>query len=401
MSKVASRIRGIKIGAQIFIKSLCSLSELTHLDVEKFTFVQDNQAMKRFLFTTISKSKQYIYSVAIIVLVAAICFAMSGFMGYRVAALVLLVTVSLLAITFDILPVLLSAALSAFIWNFFFIPPRFTIHIDATEDTILLVMYFIIAMINGVLTYKIRQVEKASRLKEERANSVKLYNTVLNSLSHELRTPIAAIIGAADNLQLNPHLTDADKNQLIAEISKASLRLNQQVENLLNISRLESGHIKPKYDWCDIQELVYEVVKGVEENNPARSISVSMKENLPLCSIDEGMLEQVIYNLLNNAAFHTPPNSRIEISAMCHADLLQIIVEDEGKGFTDIDIEDVFHKFSRERAQKGSGSGLGLSIIKGFTEALGGTVELQNKKSGGALFTIYIPVKTSFIKVES
>ena len=356
--------------------------------------------MKRFLFTTISKSKQYIYSVAIIVLVAAICFGLSGFMGYRVAALVLLVTVSLLAITFDILPVLLSAALSAFIWNFFFIPPLFTIHIEATEDTILLVMYFIIAMINGVLTYKIRQVEKASRLKEERANSVKLYNTVLNSLSHELRTPIAAIIGAADNLQSNPHLTDVDTNQLIAEISKASLRLNQQVENLLNISRLESGHIKPKHDWCDIQELVYEVVKRVEENNPARSISVSMNENLPLCSIDKGMLEQVIYNLLNNAAFHTPPNARIEISAMCHADLLQIIVEDEGKGFVDINIKDVFHKFSRERAQKGSGSGLGLSIIKGFTEALGGNVELQNKKSGGALFTIYFPVKTSHIKVE-
>ncbi|MGZ5286867.1 MAG: sensor histidine kinase [Flavisolibacter sp.] len=340
------------------------------------------------------------YSIATIIIVAAICFGLSGFIGYRVAALVLLVTVSLLAITFDILPVLLSAALSAFIWNFFFIPPRFTIHVYTTEDTILLIMYFIIAMINGVLTFKIRQVEKASRLKEERANSVKLYNTVLNSLSHELRTPISAIIGAADNLLLNPHLTDNDKNQLIAEISKASLRLNQQVENLLNISRLESGHIKPKYDWCDVQELVHEVVKRVEENNPARRVSISINEDLPLCSIDKGMLEQIIYNLLNNAAMHTSPGTKIEISVMCHADLLQIMVEDNGKGFKDADIQDVFQKFSRERVHKGSGSGLGLSIVKGFTEALGGTVELENKRAGGALFTIYIPVKTSHIKVE-
>ena len=95
-------------------------------------------------------------------------------------------------------------------------------------------------MINGVLTYKLRQVEKLSRLKEERANSVKLYNTILNSLSHELRTPIAAIIGATDNLQQNKNLTKQNQEQLVEEISKASLRLNQQVENLLNISRLES-----------------------------------------------------------------------------------------------------------------------------------------------------------------
>src|SRR5215510_10842003 len=113
-------------------------------------------------------------------------------------------------------------------WNFFFIPSRFTFHIRSTEDIILLVMYFVIAMINGVLTFKIRQVENISHIKEERANSVKLYNTLLNSLSHELRTPIAAIIGAADNLQTNNDLTKEDKDQLLEEISKASMRLNQQ-----------------------------------------------------------------------------------------------------------------------------------------------------------------------------
>jgi Osmosensitive K+ channel histidine kinase len=111
-------------------------------------------------------------------------------------------------------------------------------------------------------------VEKHLRLKEEKANSVKLYNTILDSLSHELRTPIAAIIAASDNLQTNNNLTEPDKHLLVAEISKASLRLNQQVENLLNISRLESGHIKPKEDWCDVEELIYDVVKRVEENSP-------------------------------------------------------------------------------------------------------------------------------------
>jgi two-component system sensor histidine kinase KdpD len=260
-------------------------------------------------------------------------------------------------------------------------------------------MYFVIAMINAVLTYKIRQVEKISRLKEEKANSVKLYNTILNSLSHELRTPLAAIIGATDNLQANDHLTKEDREQLIAEISKASLRLNQQVENLLNISRLESGHIKPKNDWCDVIELVYNVVNRVEENNPGRRIHISIDQNLPLCSLDKGMLDQVIYNLLNNAAIHTELNSRIDISVTCPVDILNIVIEDTGKGFTDVEIKDVFNKFSRSKDLKASSSGLGLSIVKGFTEAMSGNVELEKTNSNGSRFAISIPVKTSFIKV--
>src|SRR5580765_6415167 len=303
--------------------------------------------MNELLINRIGKGKQYLYSIIIVILVSLLCFGLSEFIRYQVVAFILLFTVSLLAVTFDILPVLLAAALSAFIWNFFFIPPRFTFHVYTTEDTILLIMYFVIAMINAVLTYKIRQVEKISRLKEEKANSVKLYNTILNSLSHELRTPLAAIIGATDNLQSNDHLTKEDREQLIAEISKASLRLNQQVENLLNISRLESGHIKPKNDWCDVIELVYNVVNRVEENNPGRRIHISVDQNLPLCSLDKGMLDQVIYNLLNNAAIHTESNSRIDISVTCPVDILNILIEDTGKGFTDIEIKDVFNKFSR------------------------------------------------------
>jgi len=355
--------------------------------------------MKLFSLNKLNREKQYLYSLSTVVIVSVVCFGLSAALGYRVVALILLLTVSLLAITFDILPVLISAALSAFIWDVFFIPPRFTFHVDTAEDTILLIMYFIIAMINGVLTYKIRQAEKVSTLKEEKANSVKLYNTILNSLSHELRTPLAAIVGATDNLQMNKNLSIKDREQLISEISKASLRLNQQVENLLNISRLESGHIKPKKDWCDIVELVFEVVKRTEENNPKQKINISINQSMPLCSIDKGMLDQVIYNLLNNAVLHTDPGTMITISASCHADLLELIIEDEGKGFANVDPKDVFQKFSRNRNLKTSGSGLGLSIVKGFTEALGGSVEFKKGRSGGAVFTILIPVKTSSLKI--
>jgi two-component system sensor histidine kinase KdpD len=357
--------------------------------------------MKKFLITTTNKSKQYIYSIVAVILVSTICFGLSNLLGYRMAALVLLLTVSLLAILFDIFPVLLAALLSAFIWDFFFIPPRFTIHVDTAEDSILLIMYFVIASINGVLTYKIRQVEKASRLKEERASSVKLYNTVLNSLSHELRTPIAAIIGATDNLQLNKNLSEENKVQFINEISKASLRLNQQVENLLNISRLESGHIKPKNDWCDVVELIYEVTRKVEENtSTGRKINIHVNQNIPLCYLDKGMLDQILYNLLNNAVIHSRGECRVDLIASCHSDLLEIIVEDAGDGFHDMDKKDVFEKFSRTKTSGRDRPGLGLSIVKGFTEALGGNIELEKGNYGGAKFIFTLTIKTSYIKTE-
>jgi two-component system, OmpR family, sensor histidine kinase KdpD len=354
--------------------------------------------MKRFSIFSIRASKQYIFCVCVIVLLSAICYTLSDVVSYRVVAFILLLGVSLLAVIFDILPVLVSAAISALIWDYFFIPPRFALHVDNTEDAILLGMYFIIAMINGVLTYRIRLLEKAFRLREEKANSVKLYNTILNSLSHELRTPIAAIIGATDNLQLNEHLSPENRNQLIAEVSKASLRLNQQVENLLNISRLESGHIQPKKDWCDVVELVYDVTKRVEENIPGRKINISVNQDMPLCYLDKGMLDQVLYNLASNAVIHTPANAAVYVTAACHADLLEIIVEDSGSSIHQKHFIDLFNKFSREKTPGSTGHGLGLSIVKGFAEAMGGTVGLAKGSYGGARFSVFIPLNHTNIR---
>ncbi|MGZ8540584.1 MAG: sensor histidine kinase [Chitinophagaceae bacterium] len=356
--------------------------------------------MGGFLTRQVGKKKQYVVSLLLVIVVAVICYGVSEYLGYRVVAFILLLTVSLIAISFDILPVLVSATISAFIWDFFFIPPLFTFHVDTAEDAILLIMYFVIALINAVLTYKIRQVEKASRKREEKANTIKLYDTLLNSLSHELRTPISAIIAATDNiLANNNNLTKENKDQLVTEIARASFRLNQQVENLLNMSRLESGFIKTKKDWCDINELVYETVKKIEENKITQKISININPNIPLFKTDKIMLGQIIYNLLNNACLYTKPGSIIKISAINHADILQITIEDNGDGFPEEEIENVFDKFYRLKYSKAGGTGLGLSIVKGFTEALKGDVSLKNISTGGSKFTIEIPCETSYLKV--
>jgi two-component system sensor histidine kinase KdpD len=344
------------------------------------------------------KIYQYPAGVLAVIAVAAICFPFSALIGYRVVAYVLLITVSLVAMVFDILPVLVAAVVSALVWDFFFIPPFFTFQVGATEDLLMLLMYLVIAMVNAALTYKIRRAEKLSIQREEKENTIKLYNTMLNSLSHELRTPIATIVAATDNLQSEElHLTKAQNDELVGEIAKASFRLNRQVENLLNMSRLESGFIKPKNDWCDVGEVIYTTVQQVEENEVLQQIVVNVDPELPLFRLDKGMLEQVLYNLLVNATLYTSSGSCIDVIAHCHADVLELVVEDNGPGFPKDKEDLVFSKFYRLDNRTG-GTGLGLSIVKGFTEAMGGSVALEPSATGGARFVVTLPAETSYLK---
>lgn len=342
---------------------------------------------------------QFLLSVLAVWLVAAACFLFSGYIGAEVVAFILLLTLSVLAMSFDIFPVLLAAVLSALIWDYFFLLPRFNLRVGNTEDKIMLSMYFVIAMINGVLTFKIRQVEKTAREKEEKARSIRLYNTLFNSLSHEFRTPLATIIGAADNLLLNPSpFSEEDQRRLLTGISVASLHLNQQVENLLNLSRLESGMLQLKKNWCDISELVYGTLRRSEEQLKAHTVQVSIPENLPMFRLDYGLMEHVLYNLLSNAARYTPPGSEVVIKAGWVGECIQLIVEDNGPGFPEEEIPRVFDKFYRLKNVPAGGTGLGLSIVKGFVEAHNGNVMLKSRLPSGARFVITIPTEILLIK---
>ncbi len=343
---------------------------------------------------------QYAVSILLTMLISTICFLMAAFIGYKVVALILLFIVSLLAMLFDIKPVLTAAVLSAIIWNFFFIPPIFTLHIDNAEDILMFLMYFVVALVNAVLTYKIREVEKKAREKEEKENTIRLYNTLLNSLSHELRTPISAIIGAVDTMKENKEkLSPETQQDLLNEIDIASIRLNRQVENLLNQSRLESGILKLNLDWCDMNDLVYYVLGKLSSVMANHQVIFQPNEELPLFKIDRGLMEQVFINLLLNAVHYTPPQSKIQIVVECVNETCYINISDNGKGFPENDIQHVFDKFYRLPHNKTGGIGLGLSIVKGFVEAHKGTITLENIPSGGALFSISFPLETSFVNL--
>lgn len=350
------------------------------------------------LFTTRNYPlrSQFLVSVALICLVSIACFTASSLIGYRVVALVLLMTVSLLAMLFEIWPVLAGAVLSAVIWNYLFIPPLYTFRIDNTEDVLMFLFFFLIALVNAVLTSKIKEAESKARDKEEKETTIKLYNTLLNSLSHELRTPISTIIGAIDTLKENKlKLTSSDQVELLSQIDTASMRLNRQVENLLSMSRLESGILKPKFDWCDISELIHSVSQKITHGN--HQINIAIEEGLPLFKLDAGLMEQALFNLIQNAVQYTPDGSLIKIEASYKSNSCIIQVSDNGFGFPENKVALAFDKFYRLPNTKTGGSGLGLSIVKGFVEAHHGQVILENLASGGAKFTITLPAETSFI----
>jgi two-component system, OmpR family, sensor histidine kinase KdpD len=358
----------------------------------------DHRTFKVYLFHKPAKFTQYIASLVVIGSVTGVGLFVDDYIGYRVIALILLLAVSMLSIFLDIVPALISACLSALLWNFLFIPPKFTLAVGNAEDKLLFLMYFMIALINAVATYKIREMQKEIRRREAKANAVKFYNALFNSLSHELRTPITTIIGATDNLQAsNGRLSEQDKSVLIDEISIAGLRLNQQVENLLSMSRLESGFLQAKKDWVDISDLIYKTIQQLDVQLQQYNVAVFLPANFPLFKVDYGLMQQVFYNLIGNAINHTPADSNITIEANNEKDKLVIIIADNGPGFPQMEIDRVFDKFYRVQGSKPGGTGLGLSIARGFVEAHGGTITLENLPVCGAKFTITIATEVSYL----
>jgi two-component system sensor histidine kinase KdpD len=162
------------------------------------------------------------------------------------------------------------------------------------------------------------------------------------------------------------------------------------------MSRLESGVIQPKKDWCDVNELVCDVIQRLNAELKNHTVKIDINEDLPLFKMDYGLMEQVLYNLVNNATQYTPPQSRILISADCRDEMLVLAIEDNGNGFADEETVKVFEKFYRVKNSPPGGTGLGLSIVKGFVEAHNGSVDLIKGLSGGARFLVKIPAEKIF-----
>lgn len=505
--------------------------------------LKNKKILRRLKFFMASGIRDYLIVVFIISFVTFLCSPLSNTDSYHVVSYILLFVVSLLATVMEIGAVLLASTLSAIAWNYLFIPPRFTFHIGKTDDILIFGLFFIIALVNGVLTTRLRKQKKLAREREERtghlflltrdlsvssginevieicvreleksfssdvlfvlqdgkkvlskrgrlqmektlsnddfiiaekvfADSVeagfgtkifsshkytfyplkgnvispgvliikhneifvhegntywntflalisntlereflrelaqkarfldesdRLYKTLFNSISHEIRIPVSTIMGASDSL-LNSKYTGKIQVELYREIFIASLRLNRLIENLLNMSRLETGRILPRMDWYEINDLFNEVCGDLTEDLKPFRFRTDIAENMPLVRFDFGLIEQVLHNLILNAIQYTAEGSEINLFSEFTNGNLIIKVQDNGSGFPEDKIANVFDKFFRVGIKTG-GLGLGLSIAKGFVEAHKGEIYASNNNTGGACITIVIPTETTDLKI--
>lgn len=492
----------------------------------------------RWWLPTRPRWKHYLVAIAAVAAVALLSVLIDPkFSAPRVPGMFFLLAVVLLALFLGRGPVLVAGALSALVWDYFFLPPRFTFIIERTEDAILFGLYFVVAIVLGQLVARIRAQESAERHREERATALyqlsrelaqagtrdevvwqltaevnrvfntpaavllpgkiglavhpdspltltekeanvadwafqhrqaagrftdnlpgadalhlplateravlgvlsvsppeqtltlsqrdlleayarqaalvldrialrgaaeqsklvaeseRLSNALLNSISHELRTPLAAITSATNAL------VEAKNGQLqhsmVGEIQEASNRLNRLVGNLLDVTRLESGHVQAKLEWCDIGDVIQTTVRALERELAGREVKVEVAPKLPLARLDFTLMQQALSNVLLNAVMHTPRGTAISLQARTEGKDVVVSVADNGPGLPPDLLPRVFDKFVRAPNAPPGGSGLGLAIVKGFVEAQGGRITVENRLSGGAIFTIRLPQSES------
>jgi len=482
-----------------------------------------------------SSLQHYLFACAVVGLTGLVNLGLMALAGPRVPGLVFLLAVVLVALRVGRGPVLLAGALSALVWNFFFLPPRLTFVIQRAEDAVLFALYFVVAIVLGQLVARIRAQEQAERRREQRAEALyeftrelaevssrdqvvwhlvaqihrvfqapvavllavdgrlaahpdgslavsdkelgvadwafrqrkaagrftdnlpgaeafhlplhterkgfgvvavrlpdshltlaqrdlletfarqaalildrielrlaaerarllaeseRFSRTLLNSISHELRTPLAASTSAASALAADPNSTPVQRQALVNEILEANARLNRIVGNLLNVARIESGQVRPRLDWHDARDVVQTTWRELQRDLSSHPVTLDRPAAPLLARLDFSLVQHALGNLLLNAVTHTPAGTPVNVQARLAEGWLVLSVADRGPGIPTAWLPRIFDKFFRAPDAPTGGSGLGLTIVKGFMEAHGGTVQAANRPGGGAVFTLRLP----------
>jgi len=490
---------------------------------------------------------EYLYAAIVIVAIGVISFPFKSIIGYQTVGLFFLLGIAGLSMRIGRFPVIMAALLASMIWNFFFIPPIFTFHVNSFHDVMALFANFFVAMTGGTLINKIRKnqvvLQKSqdnlsklfsileslnntdsikevvrmtrrelnkhfdadaivylqsknddgiNRKLDERifgntdfhddkgfsvanwvfdnktqagkytntlpdadlqyfpliskkgiigvlgikfsqpgkltpentlllrsfisqvtasmqreinvdemknkqiyAESQKLFQTVLNSISHELRTPISVISAAVSNMNDEKMASNAAfRKELGQELNAAAMRLNILVENILDISRIESGYLSLNLQWYEISDLMGTVMNEMENEPHKQSIHLKLEENLPLMKMDLSWFKQALVNILHNAILYTPAETDITVRSHKNAEN-QVVIEisDNGPGIPEESLKSLFDKFYRVPGTKTGGTGLGLTITKAIVEAHHGRIIARNRSEGGLSILIYLDIE--------
>jgi two-component system sensor histidine kinase KdpD len=318
-------------------------------------------------------------------------------------------------------PSLLAAVLSVLSFDFFFVPPFYSFAVaDFSHVVTFGVMLFVALVISSLVQRSREHADAAVAVANERATLAKenenrrveveterLRTALLSSVSHDLRTPLAVMTGAASTLldPVSANLAESERNALLRTIYDEGERLGRVIRNLLDITRLESGSVQPSKEWCPIEEVVVAALSRVQSwSSPSgagtavpslrgRDVRVDVDRSLS-APIDFVLVEQLLVNVLENAAKYADSRGPIEIGARKEGERIVVEVADRGPGFAPGDEARVFEKFYRgKRDETPAGAGLGLAIAKAIAIVHGGTLTARNRDGGGAIFALELPVK--------
>jgi two-component system sensor histidine kinase KdpD len=312
--------------------------------------------------------------------------------------MVYLLAVSLVARYFHRGPAILASILAVAAFDFFFIKPHLTFAVDDVQYLLTFAIMLLVGIWISGLTGLLEEQTEARVLSQAQVANEQLRNSLLTSISHDLRTPLAGISGAATTLLSLPNAAAAEAGPtLLSTIRDETDRLALLVNNILDMTRLESGAVELRLEWLPLEEPIGAALTALGSRMAGRAVKVNLSPEVPLIKADAVLLERLFANLLDNAAKHSPIEMPIEIAAEWAASAAVVKVMDRGAGLPAADIADLFRKFGRVGPMDGTsrpasrGSGLGLSICMAIVGAHGGTITAGNRTGGGAVFEFTLP----------
>lgn len=307
-------------------------------------------------------------------------------------------------------PAILATCSSVLAFNFFFVPPHWSLAVSHIQYVITLVVMLIVALIithfmsgfreqasNAALreqqTLELYRLEKIAQETQVQIVAERLRSSILSALSHDIRTPLTSLYGLADSLQFTTNNLDAKTQDTLEALRDQASQINNMVNNLLEMARLQAGGLQFRKEWQPIDEVIGASIKLLHTALSQHRISVHIPDDFPLLEFDALLMERVLCNLLENAAKYSPPHSEITIFAQLLGDQAEVSICNAGEGFPEGKLDQVFELFERGKHESTiQGMGLGLSICRAILEAHQGRIKALNLPTGGSCTCFYLPL---------
>jgi K+-sensing histidine kinase KdpD len=309
--------------------------------------------------------------------------------------MVFLLGVVFVAVRYGRGPSILASIASVVVIDFVFVPSYMSFQVENVGDLFTVAVMLMISLVISGLTARVRESSDEARRREVEAETERLRSSLFSSVSHDLRTPLAVIAGSSSSLlAAGPNLDDETRRELCQTIFDDSQRLARLVDNLLDMTRIESGSLAVHKQLHVLEEIVGSVLHRFQKSSADHPVTTRLPSELPLVPLDESLIEQVLVNLLENARKYVPAGAGVEISAWTDDNQVTIEVADRGPGLTPGEEEHVFEKFYRGRAATAGrrSAGLGLAICRAIVTAHGGRMWAANRPEGGATFRFSLPL---------